>query len=100
MRIFNFTQIGIIKQRTGPRGAAAIKQISPSLISGVQTLVISPWMPGVIQPQQMNNLQHSKCSGSSETRECLPETILFPIWKWLQNYAHIGNIASCLHTHA
>ena len=38
MRIFNFTQIGIIKQRTGPRGAAAIKQISPILISGVQTL--------------------------------------------------------------
>ena len=59
MRIFNFTQIGIIKQRTGPRGAAAIKQISPSLISGVQTLVISAWMPGVIQPQQMENLQHS-----------------------------------------
>ena len=38
MRIFNFTQIGIIKQRTGPRGAAAIKQISPILISRVQTL--------------------------------------------------------------
>ena len=37
MRIFNFTQIGIIKQRTGPRGAAAIKQISPILISRVQT---------------------------------------------------------------
>ena len=80
MRIFNFTQIGIIKQRTGPRGAAAIKQISPSLISGVQTLVISPWMPGVIQPQQMKNLY---LAIKMQWKFCLSETLLVPIWKWL-----------------